>query len=305
MTAPGTPGQSAGQARRHRRVGSRLAARDGHGRAALPAGRNAGEACSPAARSAASRSAVCCCRSPTSFCSTSRRTISMPSRWVARAASAAISRHGHRRHARPLLPRQRRRLDPRARSRRRAFRGRATTRRGSSRSRSVCSSEEKSESQRQKTLQRELEWIRMSPKGRHAKGKARINRVRGAAQPGDAGEGRKDLEIYIPPGPRLGSVVIEADDVRKALRRQAARRRHDVHASARRHRRRDRSERRRQDHALPDDHRAGAAGRRNDSRRRDGEARLRRSEPHARSRQDDLRGDHRRRRPRAARARAR
>ncbi len=75
--------------------------------------------------------------------------------------------------------------------------------------------EEKSEGERQKTLQRELEWIRMSPKGRHAKAKARINSYE--ALLGQESEKRaKDLEIYIPPGPRLGKVVIEADGVSKA-----------------------------------------------------------------------------------------
>lgn len=75
--------------------------------------------------------------------------------------------------------------------------------------------EEKSESERQKTLQRELEWIRMSPKGRHAKGKARITSYE-ALLSQDIEKSSKDLEIYIPPGPRLGNVVIEADNVSKA-----------------------------------------------------------------------------------------
>ena len=75
--------------------------------------------------------------------------------------------------------------------------------------------EEKSESERQKTLQRELEWIRMSPKGRHAKAKARINSYETLL--GQESEKRaRDLEIYIPPGPRLGKVVIEAEGVSKA-----------------------------------------------------------------------------------------
>ncbi|MEA5114560.1 MAG: energy-dependent translational throttle protein EttA [Geobacteraceae bacterium] len=74
--------------------------------------------------------------------------------------------------------------------------------------------EEKSESERRKTLQRELEWIRMSPKGRHAKGKARITSYEELL--GQEAEKRaKDLEIYIPPGPRLGKVVVEADKVSK------------------------------------------------------------------------------------------
>ncbi|MDD5168488.1 MAG: energy-dependent translational throttle protein EttA, partial [Syntrophales bacterium] len=74
--------------------------------------------------------------------------------------------------------------------------------------------EEKSESERQRTLQRELEWIRMSPKGRHAKSKARISSYE--ALLGQEGEKRaEDLEIFIPPGPRLGKVVIEAEAVVK------------------------------------------------------------------------------------------
>ncbi|MDD2605370.1 MAG: energy-dependent translational throttle protein EttA [Desulfobacterales bacterium] len=74
--------------------------------------------------------------------------------------------------------------------------------------------EEKAESQRHKTLARELEWIRMAPKARQAKSKARINayeRLLSQQETGRAGE----LEIYIPPGPRLGNVVIEADKVGK------------------------------------------------------------------------------------------
>src|SRR5262247_1598533 len=75
--------------------------------------------------------------------------------------------------------------------------------------------EEKSETDRQKTLQRELEWIRMSPKGRQAKGKARINSYE-AMLSQESEKKAQDLEIYIPPGPRLGQVVIEASGVRKA-----------------------------------------------------------------------------------------
>jgi sulfate-transporting ATPase len=75
--------------------------------------------------------------------------------------------------------------------------------------------EEKSESQRQKTLERELEWIRMSPKGRHAKGKARINAYENLLNE-QTQEKISELEIYIPPGPRLGGIVIETNDVRKA-----------------------------------------------------------------------------------------
>jgi ATP-binding cassette ChvD family protein len=74
--------------------------------------------------------------------------------------------------------------------------------------------EEKSASERQKTLQRELEWIRMSPKGRHAKGKARISSYEQLLNQ-ESEKQAKDLEIYIPPGPRLGNIVVEFDNVSK------------------------------------------------------------------------------------------
>jgi energy-dependent translational throttle protein EttA len=75
--------------------------------------------------------------------------------------------------------------------------------------------EDRSESNRQKTLERELEWIRMSPKGRHAKSQARISAYEKLLGQ-EAEKHEKDLELYIPPGPRLGDVVIEATDVSKA-----------------------------------------------------------------------------------------
>ena len=75
--------------------------------------------------------------------------------------------------------------------------------------------EEKSESERQKTLQRELEWIQMSPKGRHAKSKARISSYEQLLSQ-DIEKRSNELEIYMPPGPRLGNVVITAENVRKA-----------------------------------------------------------------------------------------
>jgi ATP-binding cassette ChvD family protein len=76
--------------------------------------------------------------------------------------------------------------------------------------------EEKSESARQRTLQRELEWIQMSPKGRHAKSKARITSYEELLGQGSDSQTR-ELEIFIPAGPRLGDVVIEADHVQKAF----------------------------------------------------------------------------------------
>ncbi len=75
--------------------------------------------------------------------------------------------------------------------------------------------EERKEDKLQKTLERELEWIRMSPKGRHAKSKARINDYE-AMVATESEKHADDLEIYIPPGPRLGDIVIEAHGVSKA-----------------------------------------------------------------------------------------
>jgi ATP-binding cassette ChvD family protein len=75
--------------------------------------------------------------------------------------------------------------------------------------------EEKSETKRQKTLQRELEWIRMAPRARQAKGKARLNAYEQLLNE-DTAQKLEQVEIYIPPGPRLGDIVVEARGVRKA-----------------------------------------------------------------------------------------
>ena len=74
--------------------------------------------------------------------------------------------------------------------------------------------EERSQSARQKTLARELEWIRLTPKGRHAKNQARVNAYEKLMAKEEQAQD-KELELYIPPGPRLGDVVIEADGVTK------------------------------------------------------------------------------------------
>ena len=76
--------------------------------------------------------------------------------------------------------------------------------------------EEKQESKRQKTLQRELEWVRMGQKARQAKGKARLNAY-DKLMSQEAKEREKNLELYIPPGPRLGAKVIEVNSVAKSF----------------------------------------------------------------------------------------
>ena len=76
--------------------------------------------------------------------------------------------------------------------------------------------EEKSDAKRRRTLARELEWIRMAPKARHAKGKARITRYEDLLN-AEQEKTATDLEIYIPPGPRLGDIVLEAKEVTKGF----------------------------------------------------------------------------------------
>jgi ATP-binding cassette ChvD family protein len=75
--------------------------------------------------------------------------------------------------------------------------------------------EEKQETKRQKTLERELEWVRMAPKARHAKSKARLHNYEKLASE-ETKEREEKLELFIPPGPRLGNVVIEAENISKA-----------------------------------------------------------------------------------------
>ena len=114
--------------------------------------------------------------------------------------------------------------------------------------------EAREDKSKQKVLEKELEWIRAGAKARQAKSKARISAYEKLAD-----ESVKELvgraQIIIPHGPRLGSKVIEFDNVSKALGRQAVDREPDLRATARWHRRRDRPQWRRQIDADEDDHR--------------------------------------------------
>ncbi len=82
--------------------------------------------------------------------------------------------------------------------------------------RQKLASDEKSESQRQKALQRELDWVNMAPKGRHAKAKARITAYERLLSESQEQQER-ELEIFIPPGPRLGEVVVKAEGLSKGF----------------------------------------------------------------------------------------
>jgi len=77
--------------------------------------------------------------------------------------------------------------------------------------------EEKTESKRQKTLARELEWIRMSPRARQAKSKARVSAYEQLLNENQNGRREEELEIFIPSGPRLGGIVVEAENISKAF----------------------------------------------------------------------------------------
>jgi ATPase subunit of ABC transporter with duplicated ATPase domains len=134
--------------------------------------------------------------------------------------------------------------------------------------------EAREDKSKQKTLQRELEWIRAGAKARQAKQKARINAYEELASQSERERVGK-AQIVIPNGPRLGQKVIEIENLKKGYGDKPADRGPDLLAAARRHRRRDRPQRRGQIHALPHADRAGTARCRHAGIRRHGEAVLR------------------------------
>ena len=143
---------------------------------------------------------------------------------VARALPQGLHGHGRRGDARSLLPRQRRRLDPGARPRR----GHSV---GGQLLVLARAEEEPARSRRRRPSRRARRRSSASSSGcawRRARGRPRARRASRPTRrcsPRSGSEKIENVEIYIPPGPRLGNVVIEADSLRKALRRQAADRR--------------------------------------------------------------------------------
>ena len=119
--------------------------------------------------------------------------------------------------------------------------------------------EEKEESTRQRQLAEEQEWIGRSPAARQAKSKARIAKYEDLLQRAWTRRPTRPRSRSRP-APRLGNIVIVADQLRKGFGNRHADRRPVLQAAARRHRRRHRPERRRQDHAVQDDHRRRPAG---------------------------------------------
>ena len=170
----------------------------------------------PAARSAAWRSAGCCSSTRTCSCSTSRPTISTPSRSSGWSASSRSTRAPSSRSPTTATSSTTSRSGSWSSTAAAGSRSRATTRAGSSRSWSGMSRESKTVDARQRTLARELEWVRLSPKARQAKGKARLGAYEQllAEAQNDKGS-QRELEIAIPPGPRLGDTVIEVKGLRK------------------------------------------------------------------------------------------
>ena len=155
--------------------------------------------------------------------------------------------------------------------------------------------EQRTEDRRQKAMARELEWIRKSATARRVKSQARITAYESMLKE-NVTEKEKEFEILIPPGPRLGTLVVEAKGLSKVYGENLHLREPDVFAAARRDRGGHRPERRRQDDALPADHGRGEARRRDAARRRHGEDRPRRPVARLAARTvDDLRGDQRRR----------
>ena len=220
---------------------------------------------------------------------------------VARALPQGVRGHGRRRHARPLLPRQRGRLDPRAGPRRGHPVGRQLL--------ELARAEEEPPRRRRRRPSRRARrrssasssGCKMAPRARQAKSKARLQAYEKMLAEEGQREARQRRDLH-PAGTAARQRRHRGGRPAQGLRRHAADRRPVVQAAARRHRRRDRPERRRQDDAVPHARRPGEARRRHAARRRDGEDRVRRPEPRRPARrQDRLGGDLRRQRPDPAR----
>ena len=248
-------GPAAGAARQAGRLEPGQPPGAGDGRPALPPGETPVKVLSGGERRRVAL-AACCSPSRTSCCWTSRPTTWTPSRWPGWSTTCSSTRARSSPSPTTAISWITSPAGSWSWTAATASPGRAIIPPGWSRSRTAWLRRRSRESKRQKTLERELEWIRMSPKARQAKGKARVTAYEQllSQETEKAPRGPGDLH---PAGPRLGDIVIELNKVCQSLRRPAPVRRPDAEHPAREHRRRDRSQRRRQDHPAQADHRAG------------------------------------------------
>ena len=196
--------------------------------------------------------------------------------WLERTL-AGVPGNRRARHPRPLLPRQRRQVDPRARPRQRhPWEGNYSSWLEQKQARLAL--EEKQESSRRKQLARELEWVRLSPRARVAKNRARLQRYEQLASQ-DADRRDEAIVLQIPPGPHLGTLVVEAKDLAKAYGDNLLFENMNFRLPPGGIVGVDRAQRRGQDHPLPHDHRPRDDRSRHASSRRLGADLLRRPEP--------------------------
>ena len=188
---------------------------------------------------------------------------------VARAVPEGLSGHRRRRDARSLLPRQRGRLDPRARSRLRHSLGRQLLVVARSKAAAARGRRKGGNDAGSGLLQRELELDRMSPRARAGQGQSQAQRVRRICCRRETAQKIEQVETSHSARSALRRHRRRSARPAQGVRRSPADGRRVVHTAARRHRRRDRPERRRQDDAVPDDHRARAAGWRHTAAGRD------------------------------------
>ena len=215
--------------------------------------------CSPAASAAAWPCAACCCRSRTSCCWTSRPTIWMPNPWpgwssTCSTTTGTVIAVTHDRYFLDNVAGWILELD----------RGHGIPWKGNYSSWLEQKQERLAHEEKGRKRAAEDPGARAGmdphePQGPARQGQGPHQRLREAAGAGRRKSWRAELEIYIPPGPRLGQRGHRGRNCQQGLRRQAAGGRSDLQPAARRHRRHHRPQRRRQDHPVPHDHRPGKA----------------------------------------------
>ena len=256
-----------GPDQRGRRLERRAQRRDRDGRAALPARRR--RCHDPLRRREAPRRPRAP-PAPASGPAAPRRAHEPPRRGIGRMAGALprrVQRHGRRRHPRPLLPRQRRESGSSSSTAAEASRSRATTRAGWSRSSPAWRTSRSRPTRGSERSPASSSGCAWAPRRDRRKARPALRRTNSSSpRPTTRRPPQRELEIAIPPGPRLGDQVIEVAGPAQGLRRPPADRGPDVLPAALRHRRDHRAERGREDDAVPDARRPGDARRRHHRR---------------------------------------